>query len=134
MLASAVNGIRLSIHVLAATVWVGGQITLAGMVPSVKKISSEALTAAANAFGKLSWPAFWILVITGFWNIGAVNMNAQSTPWKIVLYVKIVVVILSGGAAYLHTKAKTKTGLALWGAITSLSAVTALVMGVFLAN
>lgn len=134
MLASALNGIRLSIHVLAATIWVGGQITLGGLVPSIRKVSPEAITAATKAFGKLSWPAFWILVLTGFWNIGAVNINSQSTAWKIVLYVKIAVVIISGGSAYLHTKAKSKRGLALWGAISGLSAVSALVMGVFLAN
>lgn len=134
MLASAINGIRLSIHVLAAAVWVGGQITLGGLVPSIKKVSAEAITAATVAFGRLSWPAFWILVLTGFWNIGAVNMNAQSTAWKIALYVKIVIVVISGGSAYLHTKAKSKKGLAIWGAISGLSAVSALVMGVFLAN
>lgn len=134
MLASGINGIRLSIHVLAAAVWVGGQITLGGLVPSIRKVSSEAIAAATVAFGRLSWPAFWILVLTGFWNIGALNINAQSTAWKIVLYIKIVIVVISGGSAYLHTKAKSKKGLAVWGAVSALSAVSALVMGVFLAN
>lgn len=134
MLTSAINGIRLSIHVLAATVWVGGQITLAGMVPSVRKVSPEAITAAARAFARLSWPAFWILVLTGFWNIGSVNMSSQTTAWKIVLGIKIVIVIISGASAYLHAKAKTTKGIAIWGGIAGLSAVSALVTGVFLAG
>lgn len=134
MLASAIDGIRISIHVLAASIWVGGQFTLAGLVPNLRKVSSEAVNAAAAAFGRLSWPAFWILVLTGFWNVGSVNMSAQSMAWKVVLGIKIAVVLTSGLSAYLHTKAKSTAGIAAWGAISGLSAAAALVLGVFLAN
>jgi hypothetical protein len=34
----------------------------------------------------------------------------------------------------MHTRATGKAGLAVWGAVTALSSVTALVMGVFLAG
>ncbi len=134
VLSSAVDGIRLSLHVLAATIWVGGQIVLAGLVPSLRKVSPEATRVAANAFAKLSWPAFAVLVLTGFWNLGVVNMSSQTTAWKVVLGIKIAVVVISGASAYLHTKAKSTAGLAVWGSIAGLSAVAALVMGVFLAN
>ncbi len=134
MLSSAVDGIRLSLHVLAAAIWVGGQITLAGLVPSIRKISPEVTRVAANAFARLSWPAFAVLVLTGFWNIGTIDMSTQTTAWKIVLGVKIAVVVIAGVSAYLHTKAKSTVGLAVWGSISGLSAVAALVMGVFLAN
>ncbi|MDA8080874.1 MAG: hypothetical protein M0Z96_04585 [Actinomycetota bacterium] len=134
MLASAIDGIRLSLHVLAATIWVGGQITLAGLVPSLRKVSPEVTKAAANAFSKLSWPAYAVLVLTGFWNLGAVNMSAQSTAWKVVLGIKIAVVVISGISAYVHTKTKSTVGIAVWGSISGLSAVAALVIGVFLAN
>lgn len=134
MLSSAVDGIRLSLHVLAATIWVGGQITLAGLVPSIRKVSPEVTRVAANAFARLSWPAFVVLVLTGFWNLGAVNMSTQSTAWKVVLGIKIGVVVVSGISAYLHTKAKSAAGLAIWGSISGVSAVAALVMGVFLSN
>ena len=33
-LTPALDGVRASLHVLAAAVWVGGQITMAGLVPS----------------------------------------------------------------------------------------------------
>lgn len=134
MLTSAVDGIRLSLHVFAATIWVGGQFTLAGLVPSIRKVSPEVTKVAANAFAKLSWPAFAVLVLTGFWNLGAVNMASQSTAWKVVLGVKIAIVVVSGISAYLHTKAKSAAGLAVWGSISGLSAAAALVMGVFLAG
>ena len=34
MLPVTVDTIRVTLHVLAATVWVGGQITLAGLLPT----------------------------------------------------------------------------------------------------
>ena len=46
--------------------------------------------------------------------------------------VKVVVAILSGVAAFLHSIARSKPGLAVWGAVSSLSAITALFLGVML--
>ena len=34
--------VRLFVHVLAATVWVGGQLTLAGLVPGLHRLSPDA--------------------------------------------------------------------------------------------
>ena len=66
MLSPAIDGIRLSLHVLAAAVWVGGQLTLAELVPTVRKLSPEATKLAARAFARLSWPAFAIHVYQPF--------------------------------------------------------------------
>ena len=46
--------------------------------------------------------------------------------------VKVVVAIISGVAALLHSIARSKAGLAVWGAVSSLSAITALFLGVML--
>jgi putative copper export protein len=132
-LASALDGIRLSIHVLAATIWVGGQFTLAGLVPTARQISGDAPKMLANAFARLMWPAYAVLLITGVWNISA-TQKGQSTAWKAVLVVKVFVVLLSGLAALLHSRSSTKKGLAIWGSISGLSATAALVLGVFLAG
>ena len=37
MLSPTIDTIRLFLHILAASVWVGGQIVLAGLVPSLKR-------------------------------------------------------------------------------------------------
>lgn len=132
-LSSALDGIRLSLHVLAATVWVGGQITVAGLVPTARGLGEGAPKALARAFGRIQWPAYAVLVVTGLWNVSAVHAG-QPRSWVIVLVVKIVVVALAGLAAYLHTRSTTRRGLAVWGAVTSLSSLAALVMGVFLAG
>jgi putative copper export protein len=132
-LAPAVDGIRLSLHVLAAAVWVGGQFTLAGLVPTARGLGEGAPKALARAFGRVQWPAYAVLVVTGLWNVSAVHAG-QPHAWQAVLGVKIAVVALAGVAAYLHTRSTTKRGLAAWGAVTSLSSLAALVMGVFLAG
>ena len=41
-LAPAVTALRLSLHVLAATIWVGGQLTIAGLVPDLRALGGDA--------------------------------------------------------------------------------------------
>ena len=55
--------LRLFLHVLAATVWVGGQITLAALVPALRAAGTDVPKAAANAFNRIASPAFGILVL-----------------------------------------------------------------------
>ncbi|HVA02468.1 MAG TPA: hypothetical protein VMU64_01875 [Acidimicrobiales bacterium] len=132
-LSPALDGIRLSVHVLAATVWVGGQLTIAGLVPTARGLGEGAPRALARAFARIQWPAYAVLVVTGLWNISAVHAG-QPGSWVVVVVAKIVVVALAGLAAFLHTRASTTRGLAIWGALTTLSSIAALVMGVFLAD
>ena len=132
-LAPALDGIRVSIHVLAAAVWVGGQLTLAGLVPTARGLGDGAARALAQAFARIQWPAFAVLVITGIWNVSATHAG-QPRAWQVVLGVKIAVVLVAGVAAWLHSRAGTKAGLAAWGAITALASVAALALGVFLAG
>lgn len=132
-LAPALDGFRLTLHVLAATVWVGGQITVAGLVPTARALSPDAPRRVAGAFARLSWPAYVVLVATGFWNMAAVS-KGQPSAWKVVLGVKIAVVALAGVSAWLHGARRSRVGLAVWGAVASLSSLAALTMGVFLAG
>ena len=131
-LAGGLGGFRLILHVLAATIWVGGQFTVAGLLPTIRSLGADAPKTVARAFGRLLWPAYGVLVITGFWNIGALTVKDASSTWKTVLIVKIAVVVLAGVAVFLHQRATTKTTLAVWGAIGAAASVAALCLGVFL--
>jgi putative copper export protein len=132
-LAPALDGVRVSLHVLAASVWVGGQVTMAGLVPAARGLGTGAPRALAAAFARIQWPAYALLVLTGIWNISATH-SGQDTTWQVVLGVKVAVVALAGLSAWLHSLSHSKTGLAAWGAVCSLSSVAALVIGVFLAG
>ncbi len=134
MLAPALDTIRLTLHVLAATVWVGGQIVMVGLVGPARTLGGDAPQALARAFARMAWPAYVVLVVTGLWNITTFTWSAQSSAWKAVLMAKIVVVLLAGLGAFLHQRATTKGQLALWGSVAGTASVAALAMGVLLAG
>lgn len=132
MLPVHADAIRLFLHVLAATVWVGGQLTLAGLVPGARRIGPDAPRVLARRFNRIAWPAFVVLVVTGFWNISAVHLSHQTRAYKVTLLVKVVVVAFSGVTAALHARARSRPALAVWGALSGLSALGALFLGVVL--
>ena len=123
--------IRLFLHVLAATVWVGGQLTLAGLVPGLRAAAPEAPRLAARRFSLIAWPAYAVLVATGIWNIAAVG-SGRSTEFYVTMFLKLVVVALSGVSAFFHARASSRTGLAIFGAVTGATALAALFLGVML--
>jgi putative copper export protein len=127
------NATRLFLHVLAATVWVGGQIALAGMVPGARKIDPGLPKVLARRFNAIAWPAFGVLFVTGLWNLAVVSKyHRHDTAWGITLFVKLVVVALSGVSAFLHQRSKGTLGLAVWGSLTGASAIGALWVGIML--
>ena len=128
-----VGSVRLFLHVIAASVWVGGQLVLAGLVPVLRAKDPSLPRAAANAFDRIAWPAYWVLVATGIWNVAAEQAAAPS-GWSSVLAVKVVLVALSGVSAFVHARARTTTGLAVWGALAGLSAIAAVYVGILLAG
>lgn len=133
-LAPALTAVRLGLHVLAAAVWVGGQVVMAGLVPTARRLESGATAALARAFAWLSWPAFAVVVVTGIWNVSTFHFSHQTTAWKAVLGAKIAVVAVAGLAAFLHGRATTRAGLAVWGSLAGVCSVAAIFMGVLLAG
>ncbi len=124
---------RLFLHVLAATVWVGGQLTLAALVPTLRRLGTELPKQAARAFNRVAWPAFAILVVTGIWNVQAEH-DKIGGRYRTTLIVKIILVVVSGVTAAAHARSTSKFGLALFGAATGVSALLALFVGVLLAG
>lgn len=133
MLPLSLDAIRLFLHVTAATVWVGGQIVLAGLVPVLRAMGPDAPRAAARRFGVIAWPAFGLLVATGVWNVIAERDNLHGR-YATTLTVKLVLVVLSGLAALVHTRTRSRRVLAVSGALAATSAVAAVLFGVLLAG
>jgi putative copper export protein len=125
--------VRLFLHVLGATVWVGGQLTLAALVPALRVAGVDVPRAAARAFNRIAWPAFGVLIATGIWNTIAVRHDDHGS-YRTTLAVKLVLVAASGGTAWLHARSNTRAGLAVFGALTGLTALAALFLGVLLAG
>jgi putative copper export protein len=130
MLPLTADQLRLFLHVVAATVWVGGQFTLAGLVPTVRTLGPDAPKLVARRFNRIAWPAFAVLVLTGLWNLAEVDLGDRSTEYQVTLFVKLVVVAVSGVSAALHIRATSKVGLAVGGALSALSALAAVLLGI----
>ena len=132
MLPVELETVRLFLHVLAATIWVGGQLVLAALVPALRRAGPEVPRTAARAFGRVAWPAFGVLVATGIWNI--VAEGDRGGVYRTTLMIKLTVVAASGVTAFLHMRATSRRGMAIFGALTGLTALLALLLGIVLAG
>jgi putative copper export protein len=122
--------IRLFLHVTAAAVWVGGQLTLAALVPTLRSLGPEAPRRAARAFSVAAWSAFAVLVVTGVWNLLAVEVGDRSTAWQATLGLKLLLVAASGIAAAVHAGGRSRIALAVGGAVALLAGLGAMFLGV----
>ncbi len=110
MLPVTASTFRIFLHILAATIWVGGQLTL-GVVISVLRpapddpnpeIARARIRAVAQRFQIAAWSAYAVLLATGVWNLLAERVGDQSGDWVATLFVKLVFVAGSGLAAAVH--------------------------------
>ena len=112
------------LHVLGATAWVGGLITLAGLVPAVRKANDDrvVLRAMARRFGIISWTALGLQVGTGLW------LAMDRFPWSTALNWKVGLVMISALLAAWHTVMARDQSPAVRGAIQGSILVLALVI------
>ena len=132
MLPVSADHLRLFVHVLAAAVWVGGQFTLAGLVPVLRGFGPEATRAAARRFNVVAWSAFAVLLASGVWNLFAVDVGDASDEYLTTLFLKLAAVAVTGVGAAIHVVGRSKAALAVGGAMSSLGAIASLFLGLVL--
>jgi len=120
--------VRLTLHVLAATIWVGGQIVLLALIGPLRRTAPAAIATAARTFAWVAWPAFAMLIATGVWLLA--GADKQSDAYRNTLMVKMVFVALSGAGAALHTFVKNPSLKGIWATVGLLSGVCAVMLGV----
>jgi putative copper export protein len=131
MLPIDIDVIRVTLHVLAAAIWVGGQIVLVALMPTLQRKAPEAVVPAARAFAWVAWPAFAVLMLTGFWSMTASGLMLDPASRTTIL-IKMVLMLLSGAGVMLHTFANRPAFKAIWGTVGLLAALGALLLGVSL--
>lgn len=121
----------LYVHVIGATVWVGGLITLSLLVPAIRKKAIEngvearpILRAAANRFSWVSWTALGVQVTTGLLMV----ISYFDRYWTQTLILKIGIVMISAMLAAWHTLAAREQSPAFRGAIQGVILILALVI------
>ena len=130
--------IRQFLHVISASIWVGGQLVMIALLPTVRSHGTEVSKAAGRAYNRLAWPAFGFLVLTGIWNILERSFSGDGV---IVISLKLTLVFFSGLGAASHQwassrmspDAKGRTFLLASGAtISTLFAIAAMYLGLLL--
>jgi putative copper export protein len=134
MLSPSLNTIRLFLHVFAASIWVGGQIVLGALVPKLRQVSPDATKAAARGFATVAWPAYAVVILTGFWNLAEIDVANTSTSYQITIFVKIVLAVATGAAAAVHSAANSRLVMAVGGAVGLLAAIGAMFVGYLLTS
>ncbi len=124
--------VRLSLHVLGATVWVGGQIVLLALLTTVRTFGEDAPATVARRFNQVAWAGFALLVATGIWHLLEIDVGDRTTEYHVTLGVKLLVVAVSGGGVAVHILGRSKVALAIGGALGLLAGLAALFFGVLL--
>ena len=132
MLSPTADTIRLFLHVIGASIWVGGQFVVAGIVPGMRRTHPEALKSMAQGFGRVAWPAFGLTVITGMWSLMEIEIQNTSSAYQSTVLLKIGFAVVAGIAAAIHAGGKSKMALAMGGALGALCSVAALFLGILL--
>jgi len=120
--------LRLTLHVLAATVWVGGQIVLLALMGPLRRSAPAAIAPAARVFAWVAWPAYAVLIVTGVWLLA--GAGKQSDAYRTTLMVKMVFVLLSGVGAALHTFVKNPSLRGFWAGVGLVSGLCTVMLGV----
>ena len=128
------DDLRTILHLLGVTVWVGGQILMLGLLPVLRGIGGDAPAKAAAGFGRVAWPAFALIFITGMWNVFAVDMADVSFGWSMTFGFKFLLVLISGAAAFLHQRTNKPAMRGATGAIGFVTALAALVLGALMSH
>jgi copper resistance protein D len=99
-----------ALHVLSASVWVGGTVALVFVgVPAIRRLEGEARATAMRALGRrwrpLGWSAMAVAVLSGLWLTelnGGFTREALETDFDRTLILKSALVALLVVGALLH--------------------------------
>jgi putative copper export protein len=116
--------VLLWVHIVAASVWVGGLITLGALVTALRRAGAERplLQVMARRFGVVSWVAMAVAVATGVWQVSRLDI-----PWSDDrLELKVGLVVLAAGLALLHQLTAKRTSPAVRGIIQAVILVVSI--------
>ncbi len=127
-----VDSIRIFLHLLGVTGWIGGQILMVGLLPLLRSLGPDAPRLAAARFARVAWPCFGLAIATGLWSLLGVDLAERDTGYLTALLVKLLLVGLSGAAAAIHSATKSPALRGATGALGGLAALGALFAGAVL--
>jgi hypothetical protein len=73
-----------------------------------------------------------VLIVTGAWNLTAVDIGNTSSAYQVTVFVKVVLSVGAGVCTVVHSVGRSKLALALGGALGLLTSLGAVFVGVLL--
>ena len=134
MISPTLDSIRIFLHLMAVAVWVGGQIVLAGIVPRLRAENSPSLASVAQGFARVAWPAMVVIVFTGAWGLGTIEVADKSTAYMATFGLKMMMVATAVIATLIHSMGQSKAAKAIGGAVGLLASLAAAYGGILLAH
>lgn len=125
-----VDQIRIILHLLGVTVWLGGQIVMLGLLPVLRQAGGDVPKLVARGFHSIAWPAFGLAVVTGIWNMLDVDMGEATTGYNMAFGIKMLLVVITGLAAGLHQTTEKPAVRGITGALGFIAALGAFVLGI----
>jgi putative copper export protein len=88
-------------HLLGAAVWIGGMVTMAALVPVMRRSGAtiEQIRAAARGFGMVAWVAMGAAVATGMFHLVRYSIPTRGNT---ALLVKLLLVGTAVALAWAH--------------------------------
>jgi uncharacterized membrane protein len=112
------------LHLVAAATWMGGLIVLAALVVALRQAGAERplLQAAARQFGRVSWTAMAVAVVTG-----VAQVQQLGWPWSYGrLHTKLGLVVLTVVLAAYHQRTAATSSPAARGVVQLLVLIASL--------
>jgi len=134
MIEFSADTVRVTLHLLGVAVWVGGQIVMAALLRVLRTFGTDAPRLSARAFATVAWPAYVVLVFTGMWGMLVMDTSQTTTGYQAVLGIKLILVALSGAAAFIHSTSDAKVVKAATGGGGLVASLGAVICGVLLVN
>lgn len=134
MISPTLDSIRVFLHLLGVAVWIGGQIVLAGIVPSLRTVAPQAMKTVAQGFARIAWPAFIVVVFTGMWGLANTDMSTESSEYMVTFGLKMLFVGIAVIATLIHSNGTSKAAKGIGGAASLLTSLLAAFAGVLMAH
>jgi copper resistance protein D len=109
-----IDGFIIWIHLLSASIWVGGSIFIGIILaPMLKQIGNSVeeriiiMIKIGRRFNNIAFPSFIILMLTGLYNSRFFFEHPQTfieTDYGILLFIKIVLVVITFASYIVHIK------------------------------
>lgn len=111
---TVVDGLVMWVHLVCASIWVGGSIFIAAVAVPVLRSHFKSMdervgfmVKVGRQFNKITMPAFAVLVATGIYNARAFAGDPAAltqSAYGILLLIKIILVLATAGTYIVHVK------------------------------